>query len=205
MVRKRKEPSKLAGKIAVRGMERRKRFQQAAKLVYEGVPNAEVAKRVDVAARTLQQWQKEPAFRGYLARLTNQVERAQVKALIATKAARLEVLQDITQRLLEIVKQRSEHEEFIGVPGGDTGLLCVDYKKIGQSIRSIFKVDAGLVSEIRAYLRQAAEETGQLSEATAEGKGTVNVAEAMLIYRQVITRTQETHGDDPQALNPPAK
>src|ERR1017187_5622963 len=49
------------------------------------------------------------------------------------------------------------------VPGGTTGLLVKDYKgKDADTL--VYKVDTGLLAELRNHEKQAAEELGQWSE-----------------------------------------
>jgi len=54
---------------------------------------------------------------------------------------------------------------MIDVPGGSTGLLVCQYQ--GKSENAVYRVDPGLIgllAELRAHEKQAAEELGQWSE-----------------------------------------
>ena len=50
-----------------------------------------------------------------------------------------------------------------GVPGGATGLLVRDYKGKNAGAPA-YRVDTALIAELRALMRQAAEELGQWVE-----------------------------------------
>jgi len=47
-----------------------------------------------------------------------------------------------------------------GIPGGNTGLLVRDYKGRNAD-QPVYKADTALMAELRAIMRQAAEELGQ--------------------------------------------
>jgi len=59
----------------------------------------------------------------------------------------------------QVIKERAESPEFAAVPGGKTGLLCKDLK--GRRDTPVYKVDTGLLAELRAHEQQAAQELSQ--------------------------------------------
>jgi len=64
--------------------------------------------------------------------------------------------------------QRAAAVEFAEVPGGTTGLLVHTYKAIGtgEFVEKVdeYAVDTGLLAELRAHEKQAAQELGQWVE-----------------------------------------
>lgn len=65
----------------------------------------------------------------------------------------------------QIIAERAQDPEMQNVPGGKTGLLAVDYKLLGSgptaTIKTIYKVDAALLYELRQHEELIAEELGQ--------------------------------------------
>jgi hypothetical protein len=82
---------------------------------------------------------------------------------ISRRNARVQALQDRWDRLRQVIDERAASPDFAGVPGGTTGLLMKDYK--GKDADTpVYKVDAGLLAELRNHEKQAAEELGQWGE-----------------------------------------
>ena len=89
---------------------------------------------------------------------------ATIQLEISNKNARLQVLQErlnqLRVKLDTVLEERGE--DMKDVPGGSTGLLCRNFK--GKGRREVFKIDGGVLAihtEIRAILKQAAQELGQ--------------------------------------------
>src|SRR5450759_3596687 len=59
-----------------------------------------------------------------------------------------------------VIDERAAWADFADVPGGTTGLLVKDYKG-KEADQLVYKVDTGLLGELRGHERQAAEELGQ--------------------------------------------
>ena len=70
--------------------------------------------------------------------------------------------------------------------GGASGLLCRDYKG-KDADRAIYKVDTGLLTEMREHEKQAAQELGQWQE----GTGTQ-------IAIQIVVPAADGHHIDPR-------
>jgi phage terminase small subunit len=84
-----------------------------------------------------------------------------VKVEIRKRSARVQVLQNIVDRLYRLTEARAL--EYADHPGGATGMLVKEHRgKNGQ--QEIWKFDAALVRQINATLKQAAIEEGQWSE-----------------------------------------
>ena len=77
---------------------------------------------------------------------------------IRKRSSRVEVLQDNLNRMCGLIEARAL--EYSDDPGGATGMLVKDY--LGKNAeQEIWKLDAALVSQINATLKQAAIEEGQ--------------------------------------------
>jgi hypothetical protein len=87
---------------------------------------------------------------------------------IAVKENRVAVLEDISNRLRQVIAERAAAEDMIGIPGGTTGLLAHDQKGVGygpaSTVIDVYEVDTPLLKELREYQKQAAIEMGQWVE-----------------------------------------
>ena len=84
-----------------------------------------------------------------------------VEVDIRKRPARVQVLEDNLNCMLGLIEARSV--EHAAHPGGATGMLVKDYGGKNAE-QEIWKLDATLVSQINATLKQAAIEEGQWSE-----------------------------------------
>ncbi|MEN6537690.1 MAG: hypothetical protein ABFD89_28820 [Bryobacteraceae bacterium] len=79
--------------------------------------------------------------------------------LIAVREKRIEELEDRRRRMRLIIEERGV--EMAGeCAGGASGLLARDYKG-KDATTPVYKVDTGLLSELREHEKQAAQELGQ--------------------------------------------
>jgi hypothetical protein len=105
--------------------------------------------------------------------------------LIAIREKRIDELEDRRRRMRMIIDERAV--EMAGeTAGGASGLLCRDYKG-KDADRAIYKVDTGLLSELREHEKQAAQELGQWQE----GTGTQ-------IAIQIVVPAADGHQIDPR-------
>ena len=82
---------------------------------------------------------------------------------ISSRSARVQALQNRWNRLRQVIQERAASPEFADVPGGATGLLCKTY--VGKDANTpVYKIDTGVLSELRHHEKQAAEELGQWTE-----------------------------------------
>lgn len=82
---------------------------------------------------------------------------------ISDRNARVKALQDRWDRLRRVIDERATSVEYADAPGGSTGLLAKDYKG-KDATQPIYRVDTGLLAELRNHEKQAAQELGQWSE-----------------------------------------
>lgn len=113
-----------------------------------------------------------------------------IEAEIGIRNARVAALQDRWERMKRVILERAADPSFANIPGGSTGLLCRDYKGKDAN-QEIYRVDTGLLQEMRFHEKQAAQELGQWSEEADEGRtdevqrfsGTME--ELLILYRRV--------------------
>ena len=91
---------------------------------------------------------------------------------IGNRNARIQALQDIWDRGRRLIDARAR--DLADIPGGNTGLLCRDLKGRNGD-KPVYRADTALLAELRAVMRQAAEELGQWI--TKSEPSHVNVAE----------------------------
>lgn len=111
---------------------------------------------------------------------------------IGNRNARLKALQHRWELMQRVIQERGEDPSFAEVPGGKTGLLCRDYKGKDAN-QEIYRVDTGLLAELRLHEKQAAQELGQWSEDAnrepddGSRKFTGTMEELLVLYHQVQT------------------
>jgi Terminase small subunit len=101
---------------------------------------------------------KNVEIRARVAELRNEITAGFVKLEITNRDARVRLLQDLVHRGHLLIQARGK--DMADVPGGETGLLVRSFKGKHADI-PVYKVDTGLLREIRKILQQVAEEMGQ--------------------------------------------
>lgn len=140
----------------------------AAVLVAEDrLSDEQIAAEVGIDRRTLTRWRGVPAFMARVDRLIEEFRGEVDRYAIAQVGRRVAALQDRWRRLHLVIEERAGHEEMQGVAGGTSGLLVRDVKQIGRgetaTVEEVFRVDTGLLREMREMEEQAARELGQRS------------------------------------------
>jgi Terminase small subunit len=113
---------------------------------------------------------------------------------ISSRNARVQALQNRWDLMRQVIAERSQFyakgvdAEDAAVPGGSTGLLVKDYKG-KEADKPVYKVDTGLLAELRAHEKQAAEELEQWKTHIDVHK-TVDVTPAAFALAAVCTREQ---------------
>jgi hypothetical protein len=125
--------------------------------------------------KTLADWSR---FLGWQARLST-IAQNEAAAVIARESAaraalqaegirsrhnRLVALNDRAERMFRVIAERGDADEFKDVPGGTTGLMVRSWKVAGGTAYVEFAVDTGLLAELRAHEKQAAQELGEWTE-----------------------------------------
>lgn len=140
------------------------RQQMAALLVaLDQETDEAIARQVGLKVRQLTRWKRLPLFEARVAELRAAFARAVEGKGIAERSRRVQMLQDLVDRMALIVEGRAENMPL--VPGGKSGLLVRQYKQTGKDdYQEEYHFDAALAREIRATLQQAAQELGQWTE-----------------------------------------
>ena len=77
----------------------------------------------------------------------------------------LAVLNDLHQRMLQVIEERALSPDLASVPGGKTGLVTKTLKGIGKGddfqVVEVYEVDTGTIAKIGDVQKQVAEELGQ--------------------------------------------
>jgi hypothetical protein len=130
-----------------------------------------IAAECHISRRTLTTWKQHPEFRARRdSRRAELLEEAKAFG-IASQRARLESQQDRYLRMHQVITERAADPTYAAQPGWKTGLLVHDFKTTKDDAFDVFKVDDGLLGELRALEAQVAKELGQsVSEKAAAAK-----------------------------------
>jgi hypothetical protein len=93
-----------------------------------------------------------------VAQLQAELSAGTIRLEISSRNARVQALQDRWDQMRQVIEQRAASPEYAQAPGGTTGLLCRDLR---CKDTPVYKVDTGLLAELRAHEHQAAQEFGQ--------------------------------------------
>lgn len=129
----------------------------------------QIAERVGVSHRTVQNWKKHPEF---VAKVQEQLRKLEVEifsAGVAVKKNRLRRLNNHWQKAQQVVEERKQAAEadptMAEVPGARTGMMIRTLKAIGQNQTvAEWRWDRELEKTILDIEKQAAIEMGQWTE-----------------------------------------
>lgn len=152
--------------------------------------NAAIAAAVGITRQALDKWKAHPAFaqrvREHLDAFAETVRRRG----IASIEHRVAALQERWERMNQVLAERAADPALANVPGGKSGLIVRRPKKVevewaedmgGGTTReeiSEYAVDTGLLAQLLAHERQAAQELGQWTERkelTGKGGGPIGL------------------------------
>lgn len=98
-----------------------------------------------------------------------EVERLVTDYAIAQKVNRIAALDERWARMKALIDARASDSRYSGEPGYETGLMVHQLKAVGKGddfqLVDLYVTDSGLLSEMRATERAAAEELAQLPRA----------------------------------------
>jgi hypothetical protein len=136
------------------------------------------------AARLL----RNPNIRSRVAQIQAELSAGTIAFEISSRNARVQALQDRWDRMRRVIEQRAASPDFAKVPGGTTGLLCRDLR---CKDTPVYKIDAGLLAELRAHEQQAARELSQWnSKNVAEERKVVEATPAALALASMLSLEQ---------------
>ena len=164
---------------------------EAARLYADGLSQAEVAKTLGITVGKAKDWYEQPLLKAEIDAFIES-DRAAIRGKgITVKQNRLDAYNERWKLLNAIIKARSEWDVVAGVPGGNTGLIVRDFK--GTANIEIFKIDVGLLKELRELEKQAAIEVGDWTE-----KKELTGADGGAIPVSIETAIAKAYGDAEQ-------
>ncbi len=159
-----------------------KKLQAIALVAADKLSNAQIAAKVGVSPRTLDNWKADPEFKAEVERLLNAWHQQVFEKGIADRRRRVYRQNDRWRRLQAVIEQRAkrgreliqqwEREVAAGeakgespdriqpFPGIETGLIVLKPTRYG----TVAEVDTGLLAEMRALEQHTAVELGQWKE-----------------------------------------
>jgi Helix-turn-helix of insertion element transposase len=123
----------------------------------------EIAEKVGVTRQTLWAWRQHPEFIAEVERQQADIFKEIRRHGIAIVERRVAALNDRWKRMQRVIEARAVEHANVG--GGVNGLFVRKLKCLGSGeharIVEEYEVDTGLLAEMRAHEKQAAEELGQ--------------------------------------------
>jgi hypothetical protein len=97
-------------------------------------------------------------IRSRVAQIQVELSAGTIALEISSRNARVRALQNRWDRMRQVIEQRAASPDFAKVPGGPTGLL---FRDLRCKDTPVYKIDTGLLAELRAHEQQAAQELNQ--------------------------------------------
>ena len=124
-------------------------------------------------------------IRSRVAQIRAELSASTIALEISSRNARVRALQDRWDRIRQMIEERAASPDFAKVPGGTTGLLCRDLR---CKDTPVYKVDTGLLAELRAHEQQAAQELSQWQTRSAsEEPKVIDVTPVSMTLAMVMT------------------
>src|SRR6266446_4822917 len=143
-----------------------KKREKAAQLIAQDhLSDEKIAAEVGISRRTLARWKAEQKFIARVEQITTVYADSVLRHGLPRKTRRLAVLNDLHEKMLQVITDRASDPELAEVPGGKTGLVTKTLKGIGKGddfqVVEVYQVDTGTIGKICDVQKQAAEELGQ--------------------------------------------
>jgi hypothetical protein len=120
---------------------------------------------VGIGRSTLARWKIDRRFLTRVQTIAAAYAKPALKHGLARKEFRLAVLNDLHQRMLQVIEERALSPDLASVPGGKTRLVTKTLKGIGKGddfqVVEVYEVDTGTIAKICDVQKQVAEELGQ--------------------------------------------
>lgn len=132
-----------------------------------------IAATVGIAKSTLERWKGQVTFKARVEAVRQALRAGLLEKGIADKTTRLRDLDELRRRQWEFVESRAAHERAFleknptarPIPGWETGFAVRRWKvAAGRKPVEEYEPDTGLMSEMRATLKQIAQEQGDWTE-----------------------------------------
>ncbi len=166
------QPSQLTGEsdIDMAQNDTKKRDKAALLVAEDRYSDEKIAADIGIGRRTLARWKKDEAFSARVREIAADYSQRVFKQGLARRERRLAVLNDLHDKMLQVIAERADSPDLANLPGGKTGLVTKTLKGIGKGddfqVVEQYEVDTATVREIRALQEQVATELGQLVSRT---------------------------------------
>ena len=171
----------------------KKREKAAHFIAEDSLSDEKIAEELGITRRTLARWKSEPRFIARIEAIASAYAKRVLSRGIARKERRVAVLNELHEKMLQVISERAANPELESVPGGKTGLITKMLKGIGKGedfqVVAVYEVDTDTVKEIRALQDQVAEELGQ----RVERKETVDLNK---LFEKMTTAELESYARD---------
>jgi len=143
-----------------------KKREKAARLLAEDcLSDEKIAVEVGIGRRTLARWKGDERFTARVNEITAAYADRALNHALARKERRVMVLNELHDKMLQVIEERAQSLDLAEVPGGKTGLVTKTLKGIGKGedfqVVEIYEVDTATVAKICDVQKQIAEELGQ--------------------------------------------
>ena len=163
-----RQPAPKAGSSRENWFWTKKRELAARLLAEDELSNKQIAEACGVTVRSIQFWQQHPEFRAKQIEHVKEFREKVLNRRYSLREKRIELREELIDSLLTIKNERAAQPAMANVPGGKSGLIQVTLKSMGvgdkNQIYMEHTADTGLAAEIRAGLREIAQEVGELVE-----------------------------------------
>ncbi|HPT26292.1 MAG TPA: hypothetical protein PLZ95_07715 [Bryobacteraceae bacterium] len=171
-------------------------MQDAALLVAQGsLTEEEAAAKIGVHRVTLAKWKRRPEFVAMVRDYQRARVDKEIQAGIGERTQRVSALHDRWIRMKRVIEERAADPEMQKIPGGKTGLLCKTLKSTKHhGLVPEYRVDVGLLKEMREHERHAAIELGQWTDKPegGEDRGDLTIEEMLVEYRRIVTSAPQS-------------
>jgi hypothetical protein len=138
------------------------RRELAAKLVaVDDLPDVKIAAQVGISKRVFYRWKKWPEFQARVNEHREDFRKRVLGSRYCRREYRIQLRQQLIDKCLQIIKERSETPGYEKIPGGTTGLVTPRFRVLEGRVVTEYQIDTETEGIIRANLREIAEEVGE--------------------------------------------
>src|SRR5260370_35713047 len=124
----------------------------AAQLVADDrLTDREIAEQCGIDKATLERWKLQAAFKARVQAIVEAYTKRALKHGIARRERRIGVLNDLHNKVLQVIDERAKTEDMATVPGGITGIVTKTLKGIGkgEDFQTVaeYRVDTASIAE----------------------------------------------------------
>jgi hypothetical protein len=134
-------------------------------LAEDRLPDEEIAGKLKISRTTLANWKRDPKFADRVNAITAAHAERALKFGLARRERRLRVLNQMHDKILDVIDERAADPKMQTVPGGKTGIVTRMVKSVGHGdnfqLVDVYEIDVPALKEIRAIQEQVVDELGQ--------------------------------------------